>query len=124
MIEVGGTLRAALGRGVPEGFGFVFVKREEREMVSAFVALLIAPFIFGFAGVSAVSAKECPLQVTPLPKDLQIEPLDPSVPPDFAQFHGVWSEGAWGDGALCNTLVVTAIDNDGNAKIVYSIGGS
>ena len=62
-------------------------------MVSAFVALLIAPFIFGFAGVSAVSAKECPLQVAPLPKDLQIEPLDPSVPPDFAQFHGLWSEG-------------------------------
>ena len=56
---------------MPEGFGFVFVKREEREMVSAFVALLIAPFIFGFAGVSAVSAAYiCPCLSEPEPNSL------------------------------------------------------
>ena len=93
-------------------------------MVSVFVALFTMLFIFGFAGVSNVSAKECSLQETPLPKDLNIEPLADSVPPALAQFHGIWSKGAWGDGALCNTLVVTVIDNDGNAKIVYSIGGA
>ncbi len=92
------------------------------QMVRGFVALFITLFIFEFADVSAVSAKSCSLQETPLPKDLSIEPLADSVPPDMAQFHGMWSHGRWGKGTPCTTLVVTKIVANGDAEVIYSAG--
>lgn len=92
------------------------------KMVGAIIALFTMLFVFGFGGVSAVSAKTCSLNETPLPKDLSIKPLTDSIPSNMAQFHGVWSNGAWGEGSLCTTLVVTKITANGNAKVIYSVG--
>ena len=65
------------------------------------------------------------LRQSPLPDDAVIEKPGPEVPPEFAQFSGVWN-GAWldllGRPQLCHTLVVERVYPLGLADVIYSYG--
>jgi hypothetical protein len=44
-----------------------------------------------------------------------------SVPEKYARFSGIWGNGKWDD-RLCHTLVVTSVEADGSAEVIYSHG--
>lgn len=58
---------------------------------------------------------------TPIPDNVKVEDAPQGTPKGHAAFLGAWGDGEW-DGVLCNTLVVEAIDEEGNVKLIYSWG--
>ncbi|MBI2618283.1 hypothetical protein HYW58_02420 [Candidatus Kaiserbacteria bacterium] len=67
---------------------------------------------------------------SPLPEEASvIVPPGQDVPGEFARFSGIWTDGrwsAWGfddaTGPLCTTLVVSEVNKDGSASVIYSWG--
>ncbi len=84
----------------------------------AMAAVVLATAVAGFS--SAFAAEEC-LEETPLPSHIRVHPPADNVGEGAAQFLGVWSEGKW-NGLRCHTLVVSKVNADGTASVIYSYG--
>ena len=90
------------------------------------LCLVIAVTLGLVSSRQAAAAKECHRE-TPLPPDVRLMAPDPEVPEALARFAGVWngaSERPRRGDPLCHTLVVEAVEANGDARVLYSYSSS
>ena len=97
-----------------------------------FLAISCALLLLGACASTEVgtnSGSSC-YNTSPLPEEASvIVPPGQDVPENLARFSGIWTDGRWSAwgfddaaGPLCGTLVVSEVNKDGSASVIYSWG--
>ena len=89
---------------------------------TAIVGAAIALLGIGTTAIVVHASLSASRAQAPLPDDISIQPLSPSVSTQAAGFSGAWL-GAW-DHQLAGGLVVEDISSNGTAHVIYSWGNS
>jgi hypothetical protein len=85
--------------------------------IAVFSMLGNSPVWAGGEYNTLAEAQRC-VAVVPLPDEIVIQEPGANVPPETARFLGIRS-GNW-NGAGCGATVVTSVDVDGNASVIYA----